>query len=125
LNNSENIKGTWFGIKQFVTLKQSKSNFPNKITINNSKITDPINIANSFNKYFAASIGPNLSEIIPNVNCSIYIHDYLGEQQSQSVFLIPTTPDEIEREIDGLNASKATGPYSIPIRLLKILKLIL
>lgn len=122
LNNSKNIKGTWFGIKQLVTLKQSKSNFPNKITINNSKITDPINIANSFNKYFA-SIGPNLSEIIPNVNCSI--HDYLGEQQIQSVFLIPTTPDEIEREIDGLNASKATGPFSNPIRLLKILKLLL
>jgi hypothetical protein len=122
LNNSKNIKGTWFGIKQLVTLKQSKSNFPNKITINNSKITDPINIANSFNKYFA-SIGPNLSEIIPNVNCSI--HDYLGEQQIQSVFLIPTTPDEIEREIDGLNASKATGQFSIPIRLLKILKLLL
>ena len=106
LNNSKNIKGTWFGIKQLVTLKQSKSNFPDKITINNSKITDPINIANSFNKYFA-SIGPNLSEIIPNVNCSI--HDYLGEQQSQSVFLIPTTPDEIEREIDGLIACVAGG----------------
>ena len=37
-------------------------------------------------------------------------------------FLFPVTANEIEVEIAKLNASKAVGPSSIPIVILKILK---
>ena len=39
-----------------------------------------------------------------------------------SLFLAPVTANEIEVEIAKLNASKAVGPFSIPIDILKILK---
>ena len=38
------------------------------------------------------------------------------------LFLSPVTTNEIELEIANLNASKAVGPSSIPIVILKILK---
>ena len=39
-----------------------------------------------------------------------------------SCFLSPTVPGEIENLIDALDAKKATGPNSIPVFILKILK---
>ena len=39
-----------------------------------------------------------------------------------SFFISPTTSQEIENEISYLKIGKATGPYSIPIDVLKILK---
>ena len=48
--------------------------------------------------------------------------EYLTRPQCNSFFIDPTTPKEIEEEITGLNVSKACGPYSIPVTLLKIIK---
>ena len=39
-----------------------------------------------------------------------------------SFALFPTTETEIENIIDNLNTSKSSGPYSIPTKLLKMLK---
>ena len=36
-------------------------------------------------------------------------------------FLSPVTSEEIVMEINNLNISKSTGPYSIPVKLLKAL----
>ena len=46
----------------------------------------------------------------------------MGPSQLNSFYLFPVTAKEIEKEISELNLSKATGPYSIPTRLLKLLK---
>ena len=51
--------------------------------------------------------------------------EYLTEPQSTSFFINPTTPKEIEEEINKFNSNKASGPCSIPAKLLKILKNIL
>ena len=48
--------------------------------------------------------------------------EYLTRPQCASFFIDPTTPKEIEEEITGLNVNKACGPYSIPVKLLKIMK---
>ena len=40
-------------------------------------------------------------------------------------FIFPTSPREIQDEIESLNANKSTGPYSIPTKLLKLLKSLL
>ena len=39
-----------------------------------------------------------------------------------SFFLCPTIPHEIEKLIDNLDVNKSTGPYGIPIFILKLLK---
>lgn len=42
--------------------------------------------------------------------------------QLNSLYLYPTTPEEIEEEIDKLNSSKAIGPYSMQAKILKLLE---
>ena len=39
-----------------------------------------------------------------------------------SFYLFPTVSAEIEAEISKLNASKATGPFSIPTKVLQLIK---
>ena len=47
--------------------------------------------------------------------------DYLYNQSQHSLFLSPTTPDEITKLILQLDTNKATGPNSIPTKILKLL----
>ena len=76
-------------------------------------------IANEFNNFFS-SIGSNLASVVPatNVTCDYY----LDKPQVSSFLLSPTSAMEIENIITSLNPSKACGPYSIPIVLLKTLR---
>ena len=46
----------------------------------------------------------------------------MPSRQLNSLYLNPTTSNEIEEEINKLNSSKSTGPNSIPIKILKVLK---
>ena len=50
----------------------------------------------------------------------VYI-EYIDNLYPDSFFLSPVTSEEIVIEINNLNTSKSTGPYSIPISLLKAL----
>ena len=50
-----------------------------------------------------------------------YLLDYLSNPVENSLFLKPADPKEIEAIILSLNNSKSSGPFSIPIRLLKTL----
>ena len=76
-------------------------------------------MADSFNNFFA-NIGCNLTKKIPSVNKSPL--QYLTVPPKDSFFLFPTSTAEIENEIIGLNANKSTGPYSIPVAILKATK---
>ena len=120
--NLNNVKETWKGIKQLVTIKATKLSGPSKIKVNNTVLTDSKSIANAFNNYFS-TIGPSLAANIPYVNMSFY--NFLstsGSPQLNSFYLSPTNPVEIEQVIGNLNPNKATGPYSIPIKLIICLR---
>ena len=53
--NWNNIKNTWKGIKSLVTLKSVASNVPTVLSLDNGDtITNPYDIANTFNNYFAS-----------------------------------------------------------------------
>ena len=67
---SSDTKKMWSGIKQIITTKSKSLNHPLKISAQNKhEITDPQQIANSFNEYFA-NIGQNLVTTIPTTNNS-------------------------------------------------------
>ena len=117
--NSKNIKKTWAGIKELITLKPNGFNAPSKIVVGNNVITDSKAIASAFNKYFS-DIGRKLAEEIPQVD--IDPPDFLGPSQANSFMLFPVSAVEIENEITRLNSFKVSGPFSIPVCLLKLLK---
>ena len=82
--------------------------------------TDTKSIANAFNNFFS-NIGNKLAKSIPEVP-NISPLDYLPVPPSSSFYLSSVTSSGIEDEIDNINSRKATGPFSIPTKLLKLLK---
>ena len=53
--NWNNIKDTWKGIKSIISLKTVESNVLTVLSLDNvDTITNPYDIANSFNNYFAS-----------------------------------------------------------------------
>ena len=55
VKNWINIKNTWKGIKYIILLKTVASNVPTVLSLDNGDtITNPYDIANNFNNYFAS-----------------------------------------------------------------------
>ena len=53
--NWNNMKSTWKGIKSLISLKTVASNVPTVLSLDNGDtITNPYDIANTFNNYFAS-----------------------------------------------------------------------
>ena len=105
-------------MKEIVYFKSKTSQKIIKTVQNNVKLTDPKLVANAFNNYFA-NVGVNLARLIPNVNKSPL--EYLKNSSCKHFYLFPVTPVETENEITNLKSEKTTGPYSIPVNILKIL----
>ena len=59
--NKSNIRHTWWTIKEIMSKKRNKKDFPNYVKLSDQHISDPMAIANHFNKFFA-NIGPELSK---------------------------------------------------------------
>ena len=55
-------------------------------------------------------------------NSHKHFSDYLSNESSSTIFLQPTDKEEIANIISSLNSSKASGPNSIPYRILFLLK---
>ena len=116
LIKKDNIKETWKGIKQLITLKKVNYSFPTLIKVGN----DAAAIASAFNEYFT-NIGTKFAESIPVVNSSY--KKFLRRPLCNSFMLFPADCSEIENEIEKLKLGKSTGPFSIPINLLKTIKM--
>ena len=75
-------------------------------------------MANIFNQY-SVNVGTKVDKSVPRTKKSPL--SYLKNRNSDSLFLASVTANEIEIIINSLNKNKSTGPYSIPVVLLKIL----
>ena len=51
-----------------------------------------------------------------------HFSDYLSNESDSTIFLQPTDKEEIANIISSLNSSKASGPNSIPYRILFLVK---
>ena len=82
-------------------------------------IANPYDIANTFNNYFAAIAETTKKSIKYSHK---HFSDYLSNESSTTIFLQPTDKEEITNIISSLNSNKASGPNSIPYRILFLLK---
>ena len=104
-----NWSNTWKGIKSLISLKTvASSNVPIVVSLDNGDtITNPYDIANTFNNYFA-SIAETTEK---SINYSHkHFSDYLSNKSSRTIFLEPTDKEEIANIISSLNSKKASGP---------------
>ena len=100
-----------------ISLKTKASSVPTVLSCGNGDtITDPFDIANTFNNYFA-SIAETTKRSIK------YSHKHFSnESNSSTIFLQPTDKEEVANIISSLNSNKASGANSIPYRILFLLK---
>jgi hypothetical protein len=120
--NNNNMKKTWKGIKQIISIKSQMNNVPTKIKKEQNEITDSDQIANAFNEYFA-NIGTGFADEIPKVDKSPF--DYLPSHLTESFYISPVSTFEIEEEITRLHCNKSSGPFSTSISILKKLKFVI
>ena len=73
----------------------------------------------TFNNYFG-SIAETMKKSIKYSRK--HFSDYLSDETSSTIFLRPTDKEEIANIISSHNSSKASGPNSIPCKILFLLK---
>ena len=79
---------------------------------NENEISEPKEIANKFNDYFA-NICKSIASEIP-IACKDPMA-YLGNPVCNSFYLFPTWSGEIKTEINNLKSGKSSGPSIIPV----------
>ena len=116
--NIKDLNNMWRGIKKIISSNNSNHTFPTAISVNNETITNPSDIANAFNNYFA-KIAINIQSSIRFSKKKYY--DYLPPLNIESFFLTPTDSTKVSNIIFSLNQSKSDGSNCIPIKILKLL----
>ena len=117
-DSANDIRKTWSGIKNIINIRTSVKNQSTSILVDKEMVTDPTKIAEGFNDYFS-SIAQKLQQ-----NLSVRGHDftkYLSEPLDHNFLFKSVDAGELLLIIDSLDP-KATGPNSIPLEILKLLK---
>ena len=117
---SNNIKNTWKGIKTLININSTVKDHPTSLLTKKGLISQPKEIANTFNVYF--------STIAKELQGKIYHrgHDfnlYLKNKNEHNFFINPTNRYEVLNIINTISISKAIGPHSIPTDIFHLIKL--
>ena len=95
---------------------------------NNNLVSDSSKISNTFNDHFATIVNKIAQKIADTQGD---LNEYFNKKDKDgnliincpdSFFLVPTVSGEIDKLIDELDIKKSTGPNSIPVFILKIMK---
>ena len=108
-----NMKNLWTGIKAIINTK-SKSSLQNisQLVVDDKTHTDPQDIGNIFKKFFV-NVSSQVCSEIPRTKKSPL--DYLKIRNANSISFKPILSVEIQDIISGLDNSKSSGPYSVPV----------
>lgn len=118
--NKHNCKRTWEGINKIMHPRRSKNlSFPSSLEVNGKTTFNKNEISNHFNDFFV-NVGISTQNNIRNTHK--IPSDYLNSETSETFFIQPTFPKEIEDIISSLDTSKGVGPNSIPSCIFKLIK---
>ena len=112
------IKQTLKGIKTLINNKNMKIEVPTTMLVNNNELNDAQKISNEFNSYFSTIAEKTKAKIVQTAQ---NYDNYLPEGPQNSFFFRPSNEDEINKTIQSLDNSKATGPNSIHTLTLKLI----
>ena len=100
-------------------MKKKSGESISSLPIDDQIITSAKEISNYFNN-FLTSVAVKINK---NIVKSKKTHlSYLGHENSNTIFLSPTLSEDIEDLISSLKTNKASGPNSIPTKILKLFK---
>ena len=106
-------------MKSIISTKPTQSSSPSSININSTLPSNPTIIANAFNDYFS-NVAENIRKK-KSFSTKSY-RNLLGQPCNNSFFISPADKTEIISCISSLAANKGSGPFSIPVRILQLLK---
>ena len=118
--NKDNLQKIWKGIKEIINIKSKNYDYPTCLQVGDVNITDPIAITNSFNDYFTSIADEILKK--RKYNGSKSYKDFLTNRLLENFVFEECNENEIKSIISSLNASKSSGPNSIPTHILQLLK---
>ena len=111
------MKKVWSGIREIISTKnQTTSSI--SISIDGQIQSEPEKVANHFNNFFT-SIADDIREKIPPSRHNF--SKFLKHRNQNSIFLRPSSADEVAKIILSFSTSKSSGPNSIPIKILRLL----
>ena len=117
-NHVNDLKNTWKGIKRIISLKDSRSTVPSTIIEANISLTNPKDIADTFNNYFS-NVATGIKSFIKYFRDRCF--DFLPQININTFFINPTDKTEIKNIILSLDPLRSVGPNSIPTNILKLL----
>lgn len=110
INKHQNTcKATWTVIKNEIHNPSPKNNIES-IKINNTILTEPTEIASTFNDFY---LNQNTTQQSANSNCK-------ENQITNSMFLVPMSESEIEQQIMLLNNTTSEGYDELSTRIIKM-----
>ena len=115
--NKSNLLKVWDGIKSIINTKPIKIKQDiATIKVDKQVISDKEKIAETINEFFVDIPQKIESRIQPSKK---HYKQYLGEPPADVFSLTAVTPHEVEVKIKSLKNNKASGPNSIPTKILK------
>ena len=115
--HSKNIRKMWEGIRSIVNTKNSGIAKIAQLNVNGRVIDNPKQIVNKVSDFFV-NVGPNTEKEVPKV--PTLSPDHFLKNRNQFNFIIAHISNEEVIEIIKSLQNKATGPSSIPLKLLHI-----
>ena len=106
----------WKGMNNLLRQNKSKNSQDIKLHITGRLISDRKSVANAFNNFFT-SVAQNLvNKCAPSKK---HFKTYLNDPNSDSFFVTPVTPSEVNRQVLNLNEGKAPDAYDIAVKVSK------
>ena len=114
---NNDLRRTWKLVNEVINKRQNNPCPPTSFKSDGKTITDPMDIADRFCKYFT-NIGPNLASAIHTVNSSTF-RSFLGSRDYPPIILKPTDTRQLQNICSLVLPRKAPGCNNISMRAIK------
>ena len=117
--NVSNMRATWQTLNEILGRQPRKETVIKRLTNNGKEITDPMEIANELNNYFAR-VGENQSKLTQRTTNQSYT-DFLPHPHPNSIYINPTSEAEIQTIVMKMKSKHSRGHDNMSTCDLKLL----